>query len=594
MNDVDEVKSRLDIVDVISGYVPLKQTGKSFKGLSPFKTEKTPSFIVSPDKNIWHDFSSGKGGDVISFVMEMEALSFPEALEMLAKRAGVKLTPRSGSSQTNASHKTKLYDACQSAMAYFHLCLSKNEKAKEYFIKTRGLSSATIKNYKLGYSPDSWESLTNYLTKKGFKVEELITAGLCVEGKQGKGAYDLFRARVMFPVFDAQARVVGFSARILGSEKTAKYINTPQTPIYNKSEAIYGLAQAKEAIRQADLAVVVEGNMDVVALSNAGFGNVVASSGTALTQLQLKQLARLTGNIAFCFDSDEAGIAATLRAIDIAATMDVKIDIISLQGAKDPDELLKKGKAEWQKAVEGAKYAPDYLIAIAKDKYGTTTAPGKKQFIKFITPMLLSLRDDIESQHYIKVVAQLLDTTEESIGKVVLAKAQATPSTPPQANPDIQTDIDSQADPTNSPSEKRRLTRQEKLEQILLELCLAFPENISSLDDLDLEQSSELHRSIFEVLKKSPKAKFATVLKALPKEENYVKILSLRGEQNYADLTAHDIRLEAFTQVARIQEINRQKAKHHLARQLSEAEADGDTKKTKQLLRDYQALLNED
>lgn len=594
MNDVDEVKSRLDIVDVISGYVPLKQTGKSFKGLSPFKTEKTPSFIVSPDKNIWHDFSSGKGGDVISFVMEMEALSFPEALEMLAKRAGVKLTPRSGSNQTNASHKTRLYDACQSAMAYFHLSLSKNEKAKEYFIKTRGLSSATIKNYKLGYSPDSWESLTNYLTKKGFKVEDLIAAGLCVEGKQGKGAYDLFRARVMFPVFDAQARVVGFSARILGNEKTAKYINTPQTPIYNKSEAIYGLAQAKEAIRQADLAVVVEGNMDVVALSNAGFGNVVASSGTALTQLQLKQLARLTNNIAFCFDSDEAGIAATLRAIDIAATMDVKIDIISLKGAKDPDELLKKGKSKWQKAVEGAKYAPDYLVEIAKSRYGTTTAPGKKQFIKFITPMLLSLHDDIENQHYTKVVAQLLDTTEDSISKLVLAKTQTATSAYSQPNPELQPDSDSQDDPSKSPSEKRKLTRQEKLEQILLELCLAFPENISSLDDLDLDQSSELHRRIFKVIKKSPKAKFATILKALPKEENYVKILSLRGEQNYADLTAHDIRLEAFTQVARIQEINRQNAKHQLARQLSEAEASGDTKKTKQLLRDYQALLNED
>ncbi|MEI6581764.1 MAG: DNA primase [bacterium] len=594
MNDVDEVKSRLDIVDVISGYVPLKQTGKSFKGLSPFKTEKTPSFIVSPDKNIWHDFSSGKGGDVISFVMEMEALTFPEALEMLAKRAGVKLTPRSGSNQANASHKTKLYDACQSAMAYFHLSLSKNEKAKDYFIKTRGLSSATIKNYKLGYSPDSWESLTNYLTKKGFKVEDLIAAGLCVEGKQGKGAYDLFRARVMFPVFDAQARVVGFSARILGSEKTAKYINTPQTPIYNKSEAIYGLAQAKDPIRQADLAVVVEGNMDVVALSNAGFGNVVASSGTALTQLQLKQLARLTSNIAFCFDSDEAGIAATLRAIDIAATMDVKIDIISLKGAKDPDELLKKGKAEWQKAVEGAKYAPDYLIEIAKDRYGTTTAPGKKQFIKFITPMLLSLHDDIENQHYTKVVAQLLDTTEDSISKLVLSKTQTATSAYSQPNPELQPDSDSQADPSNSPSEKRKLTRQEKLEQILLELCLAFPENISSLDDLDLDQSSELHSNIFKVIKKSPKAKFATILKALPKEENYVKILALRGEQNYADLTAHDIRLEAFTQVARIQEINRQNAKHQLARQLSEAEASGDAKKTKQLLRDYQALLNED
>ncbi len=591
MNDVDEVKSRLDIVDVISGYVPLKQTGKSFKGLSPFKTEKTPSFIVSPDKNIWHDFSSGKGGDVISFVMEMEALSFPEALEMLAKRAGVKLKPRASGSQVGSSQKTNLYNASESAMGYFHLCLSKNELAKAYFIKTRGLSSATIKNYKLGYAPDSWESLTNYLTQKGFAVKDLITAGLCVEGKQGKGAYDLFRNRVMFPVFDAQARVVGFSARILGTEKTAKYINTPQTPIYNKSEAIYGLAQAKEAIRQKDLVVVVEGNMDVVALANAGFENVVASSGTALTELQLKQLGRLTKNIAFCFDSDEAGIAATLRAIEIAGDMDVKIDIILLNGAKDPDELLKKSKVAWQKAVDGAMYAPDYLISFAKDKYSVSTAPGKKQFIKFIVPMLASLKDDIENQHYVKKIAQLLDVTEASINKLISQKSNLQVS---HQVPNTGSDVNGEQGVEDTPQEQRKLTRQEKLEQNLLELCLAYPEVVSSIEDLDLAKTTDLHRGIFKLLKNTPKAKLTTLLKSLPKEENYVKILALRGEQNYADLSAHDIRLEAFTQVARIQEVSRQTAKHQLAREVSQAELEGDTKKTKQLLRDYQALLNED
>jgi DNA primase len=582
MNDVEEVKSRLDIVDVISGYVPLKQTGKSFKGLSPFKTEKTPSFIVSTDKNIWHDFSSGKGGDVISFVMEMEGLSFPEALEMLAKRAGVKLKPRQKAS-ADSSSKNKLYDALDDAMKYFHLMLSKTDSAKDYFLKQRKLKGEIIKNYKLGYSPDSWDSLSNYLLKKGFRMEDLITAGLCAKGNKGSGGYDLFRGRVMFPVFDNQGRTIGFSARILGEQKAAKYINTPQTPVYNKSLAIYGLSQAKEAIREKDQVVVVEGNMDVLALANAGFKNIVACSGTALTDLQLKQLSRLTKNIAFCFDADEAGINATLRAIEVANNSDVKIDVISLEGAKDPDELLSKDKRAWQKAVDSAQYAPDFLINYAKKQFGITTAPGKKKFTQFILPMLKTIQDEIELQHYVKKVAQLLDVEEDSIKKMLQSQASFSAKAQP-----VEDKIADQETP------KRKLTRRENLEKELLELCLAFPELLDAIDDLNLENVSELHQPIFEQLKKNHNVKFDDVVKVLPKHANYVRILSLRGEQQYADLTAHDKRLEAFTLIARIEDINKQIAKRQLARQLSQAEADGDTKKSRELLRQYQALLNED
>ena len=416
MNDVEEVKSRLDIIDVIGGYVPLKQTGRSFKGLSPFKTEKTPSFIVSPEKNIWHDFSSGKGGDVISFVMEMEGLSFPEALELLAKRAGVKLKPRKGG---DSSNKTKLFEANEKAMAFYHLALSKNQQAKDYFIKERGLKPTIIKKFKLGYAPDSWDSLSSYLAKQGFTAKDLADAGLCASGSKANRPYDIFRGRVMFPVFDNQNRVVGFSARILGSAKAAKYINPKQTAIYNKRYAIYGLYKAQEAIRTQDRAVIVEGNMDVLALHNAGFENVIACSGTAFTELQLRQLSLLTKNISLCFDSDEAGINASLRAIELASMSDVRGDVVSLKGAKDPDELLRKSKQEWEKALEQSQYAPDFVIDFAKAKYGVTTAPGKKQFIRFIVPMLRGLSDSIEIQHYVKKIAQLVDSTEESIKKLI-------------------------------------------------------------------------------------------------------------------------------------------------------------------------------
>lgn len=587
MNDVEEVKNKLDIVDVISGYVPLKQAGRNYKGLSPFKTEKTPSFMVSPEKNIWHDFSSGKGGDVISFVMEMEGMSFPEALEMLATRAGVKLKPRrQQDGGENRDKKARLFEANDIAMRYYHLTLSKNDLAKEYFVEKRGLKPSIIKAYKLGYSPDSWDGLSNYLLQKGFGKEELIAAGLVAKGKKNGGVYDIFRGRVMFPVFDTQARVIGFSARLLGDQKAAKYINTPQSTIYNKSFAIYGLTQAKEHIRAADKVVVVEGNMDVLGLANAGFGNVVACSGTALTEQQIRQLSRLTKNIALCFDNDEAGVNATLRAIELAGQANVSIDVVSLSKAKDPDELAKKDPKLWEQALQAAQYAPDYMISLGRKKHDLATAPGKKQFISFITPMLKAITDEIEIQHYVKKIAQLVDVTEESIQKliqkstnVVIPSKVATPQLPAKAM---------------SKQKKRRLTRQEKLEQELLELTLAFPQTRTALKDLELKQTSDLHRNIFRSLKNTASAQLNSIVKGLSKEGNYVKILALRGEQEFAELSAHDKRLEAFTQVARIHEINHQFNKRSLARQIAEAESAGDTKQAKQLLKHYQELVNEE
>lgn len=582
MNEVEEVKAKLDLVDIIGGYVPLKQAGRNFKGLSPFKTEKTPSFIVSPEKGIWHDFSSGKGGDVISFVMEMEGLSFPEALEMLAKRAGVKLRPRSAMGSNEQRKKTTLYDINDLAMRYYHLMLSKSQLAKDYFSKARGLSIETIKEFKLGFAPDSWGGLSSFLIKKGFGEADLVDAGVAAKSSRNDGVYDLFRGRMMFPVFDTQKRVVGFSARILTEQKAAKYINTPQTAIYNKSYAIYGLIQAKEQIRSDDRVVIVEGNMDVLALHNAGYKNVVACSGTALTEQQIRQLGRLTKNITLCFDSDEAGLNATLRAIELAGESGVRIDVINLGGAKDPDELVKKDHNAWGLVVQKAVYAPDFIIDLGKKRYDLTTAPGKKKFITFVTPLLRCFSDEVELQHYTKKIAQLVGVGEDSIKKLLLNTESPKPI---KHDPEMMVE---------SKKPQRKLTRQEKLEQELLELALAFPQTRVALRDLGLKQTSELHRNIFRILKNTGDAQLASIIKGLPKEGDYVKILALRGEQQFADLTAHDIRLEAFTQVARIQELNRQQNKRQLARELAEAEQAGDNKQAKILLKKYQELLNED
>lgn len=432
--------------------------------------------------------------------------------------------------------------------------------------------------------------MSGYLAAKGYSNQELIDAGLAAKGTKRNGVYDIFRGRVMFPVFDAQGRVVGFSARLLSEQsagqRSAKYINTPQTGIYNKSYAVYGLTQAKDHIRNSDRVVIVEGNMDVLGLSNADFGNVVACSGTALTEQQVRQLGRLTKNIALCFDNDEAGINATLRAIELAGSSGVRIDIVSLNQAKDPDELIKKDPKLWQQAIKSSKYAPDYIIDLGKNRYDLATAPGKKQFMGFIIPMLITLSDDIEVQHYIKKIAQMLDVTEESIQKLLQKK---TPVITP-----TQTAQPERAGQPPAPKPRRRLTRQEKLEQELLELTLAFPQTRPALKDLVLKETSELHRSIFKILISTGSAQLSSIVKGLPKEGNYVKILALRGEQQFADISAHDKRLEAFTQVARIHEINRQLNKRNLARQIAEAESAGDTKQAKQLLRQYQELVNED
>lgn len=580
MNDVEEVKNRLDIVEVIGGYVPLKQAGRNHKGLSPFKTEKTPSFMVSAEKGIWHDFSTGKGGDVISFVMLMEGLEFRDALEMLAKRAGVQLKPRSKNASVNQSKKVRLYEAVELAMRYYHYCLGRNKTAFDYFTKQRRLKPSTIKNFKLGYSPDGWENLKNFLIKKGFTQTEIKEAGLATNKPGSNSYYDVFRGRVMFPVFDAQNRPIGFSARILGDQKAAKYINSPQSLIYDKSTAIYGYAQAKEAIRVQEKAVIVEGNMDVLALHDAGFQNVVACSGTALTTQQIKTLSYLTPNVFLCFDNDEAGFNATLRAIEVAADLDVRLFVITLDGVKDPGEL-KQIKADWPKATSAALYAPDYILSWVRTKFDLSTALGKRDATTPLVSMLERLDDDIERSHYLKKCSQLLDVSEAQLFNKLGSPKRTQQKT-------------LEGEPVDQAPVSQPLSRQQQLELSLFELLLVQPQVRDVVLELDLSKVSERFRPYMQVLSEHLTANLETIAKALPDKENAVKIAALRGEQEYSDLSEHDARLEAYTQLHRLQHYYVQLNKHQLAHAIAEAEAAGEHKQVKKLLAEYQQLLNQE
>lgn len=584
MNEVEEIKSRLDIVEVIGGYLPLKKAGRNFKALSPFHQEKTPSFMVSPEKNIWHDFSSGQGGDVFSFVMKMEGIEFREALELLARRAGVNLRPRSQAAEQGNKQKHTLYEILEQSVNYYHAQLAKNKKALEYLVSERNLDKSTIKTFKLGYAPDSWEALGLYLKNAGFAEEAIKAAGLAGQKTGRNNIFDLFRDRIMFPIFDFSGRPIGFSARLLTDKPDApKYINTPESPIYHKSMVIYGLAQAKESIRRSDEVIVVEGNMDVLALHQADQKNIVAISGTAMTIEQLRILSRLSKNIKLCLDSDEAGKQATLRAIELAGGLDITLRVIVLENAKDPDEQIKRDKTTWQRAVKEAIYGVDFVFARGLELTDITSGPGKRKFTSFVLPYIAAISDDVEKAHYTKKLAQMLDIEEDIIrhtigrSKVVAKAADSTE--------DYQ---------TNKNSVRQKLTKIESLELAMLELFLPFVVTRDALSEIKLTDISPRFEPYFEELIAQPQANLDKIAKNLRQLADNAKIIALRGEEEYSPLSENDLKLEAYTQVHRWQKEIREISKRRLTRLIAEAEGRGDVASAEKYLTNYQTLLSEE
>lgn len=584
MNEVEEIKNRLDIVEVIGGYLPLKKAGRNFKALSPFHQEKTPSFMVSPEKNIWHDFSSGQGGDVFSFVMKMEGVEFREALELLARRAGVNLHSRSREAASGSRQKQSLYEILEQAVNYYHAQLVKNKQALKYLMSERGLDKSTIKAFQLGYAPDSWEALSGHLKAAGLDGAAIKTAGLAGQKTGRNNIFDLFRDRIMFPIFDFGGRPIGFSARLLANKPDApKYINTPESPIYHKSTVIYGLAQAKESIRKTDEVIVVEGNMDVLALHQVGQKNVVAISGTAMTVEQLRILSRLSKNIKLCLDSDEAGKQATLRAIELAGGLDITLRVIVLDAAKDPDEQIKKDKADWDRAVKEAIYGIDFVFARGLEQSDIASGPGKRKFTNFVLPRLAVISDEVEKAHYIKKLAQMLDIDEEAIRqKISHSKVETKPV------------VVTEDSSLNKNSVRRKLTKIESLELAMLELFLPFKTTRGALSEINLTNISPRFEPYFEALIKQPQANLDKIAKNLRQLADNAKIIALRGEEEYSPLGENDLKLEAYTQVHRWQKEIRQINKRRLTRLIAEAEGRGDVASAEKYLTNYQTLLSEE
>lgn len=536
MDAVAEIKGRLNIEDVVAQYVQLKRAGRNFKGISPWTNEKSASFIVSPEKQIWHDFSSGKGGDMFSFVMEMEGLDFRGTLEHLARQAGVDLEQFRGESNNLArSRKTRALEALELATRFYQKHLIANRTALNY-LKERKFTKQTLLNWRLGYSPEGSQALTNFLTKKGFTTDEVRAAGLSTM-RSGRPS-DMFHGRVMIPLNDSRGAVIGFTARILADDPNApKYINTPQSATYDKSRNVFGLHLAKEAIRKEGFVVVVEGNMDVIASHQAGVLNVVASAGTAMTEMHLRELKRFTGDIRLCFDADRAGIAATERVIPMAQKTEVNLRIVTIEGAKDPDELIQKSVDDWRKAIDKAAYAPDWLIERYAQELDLSSAQGKKTFTDALLQTIRRLRDPIEQEHYLKKIAELTDSSFEA----VKAKFGST-------------DTDNQVLRKRKNQELSKpidlpLIEYHKFQDHLLAMVLMQAKLRDLLKDEKAEFFSEgSRRTVFEFLQQNPDFKGEPeVAKQLREHGDYVKIIMLQFEELYQSLAYEDLREQAIS-----------------------------------------------
>lgn len=575
----EEVRSRLSIEDVVSEYVELKRAGRNFKGLSPFTSEQTPSFFVSPDKAIWHDFSSGKGGDVFSFVMEVEGLDFKEALEQLARKAGLDLSLyRSASGGRIAARKKRLIEAIELATQYFQASMVKNTWAQEYIFAARGLDKIVVNEFKVGYAPDNGKALTTFLAKRGFNKDELRDAGLT-----NRFGGDLFRGRMMVPLQDPSGQTIGFTGRIIEDIPDApKYLNTPQTLLYDKSRHVFGLSQAKQAIREMNQAVLVEGNLDVISSHQVGIRNVVATAGTALTEHHLRALGRLTNDIRLAFDGDKAGVAAAERAIGIASQLGLSLTIISIpedSGAKDPDDLIKQSPDAWQRAIDDAQPAVEWLFGQFGKKVDLGSAEGKRSFTTAALEVVRGLSDAVERDHYEQKVADMIGGSKAAIHEKLTSTA---------------TSQSRRKEVKVSPIQPVQPDSSDIRQDAVLALGLIDP----ATRDLFRQYESELfdgdsRQAIVRFLQTHPKELITDTPKSLTSHDTYVKIVLLKAETRYAEWDAQHRYYEAAELLRQVQKEHKKQQKNVLQVALREAETNNDEVRANELLEQINNLDKE-
>lgn len=598
---VEEIKERLNIVDVVQEYVPLKKAGANHKARCPFHNEKTPSFTVSEAKQFFHCFGCGKGGDIFTFIQEIENVEFAEALRMLAQKANVELRP---TNPREHNEKTRLLDCLKLASDFYHAALKESnegEKARVY-LKERGLEPETIETFRLGYSADAWDTLLQFLKKKGYKEKEIERAGLIVPSAKTGGYYDRFRGRLLFPIHNSHGNVIGFGGRTLDpNQKEAKYINSPQTAVYNKSTVLYGLHLAKQYIKKMDAAVIVEGYMDVTTAHQAKFRNVVAASGTALTHDQIRVLKRFSSNVILAFDADAAGLSAAWRGMQVAIQEGMNIKVLVLPSGQDPDDLIRKNPQEFRQRAIEAKPFMDHAFDSILTPLDLTNVHHKKKAAAELLPMIALFPDTIEQSHYLKLLAEKVDVDFPVLQEKIITlqkKAKAQQRITVTTGSYVQSREISGETPhnqsTTSPDEPK--SRVEKMSELLLAIIAAYPENFSTLQHkmkeglIEGEDIQKLYKYLESFYNQSGNLEPEKLVFEDANSPGVWNRIQIIGEEQYAEQTPEFAQKELLTL---IESLERERIKRRLKQvehKLATAEKNNDTSAIQMLSDDFREL----
>ena len=557
---IDEIKNRLDIVEVVRGYIKLQKAGANYRAVCPFHSEKKPSFFVSPARQIWHCFGScSEGGDIFKFVMKIEGVEFGDALRILAQKAGVELKKQDPKLRTEKQH---LYEISELACCFFEKQLEQSsggKEAKDYLL-SRGIKQESINKWRLGYSPDVWQGLSDFLFNKGYKREEIEKAGLALKSEKTGKYYDRFRGRIMFPVFNFSSQPVGFGGRVLESRKhdeVAKYMNSPNTPLYDKSQTLYGLNKAGIEIRKKDTCVLVEGYLDVIMANQAGFENVVATSGTALTPYQLKILKRYSDNLLTAFDMDIAGDSATKRGIDLAQSQGFSIKIVTMPEGKDPADIVSEDVNKWQSLVEQAKSIHDFYFENTLSRFDKNIIEGKKGISKVLLPIIKRIPNKIEQSIWIRDLSRTLEVKEEDVseelGKIRLDHLVETENVIEKPNPLVQK------------------TRKELLEERLAILSIKFPEKLDLVKEEDFQLFSFQTKEILNCLKEN-------------KQTDQINYLSLKADIEPLDINPENEFKECFQELKALVVRDRLNG---ISKEIKKAEEEKNFEKVQELVQQF-------
>ncbi len=583
----EEIKQKLNIVDIVGEYVQLKKAGQNYRACCPFHNEKTPSFMVSEEKQIFKCFGCSEGGDVFSFIMKIEGIEFIDALKLLADKAGVELRRQDPKEQTKRNRILEILDLTSK---FFNKALfeSKEGKIARDYLAKRKMESITQDEFMIGYSPDSWDMLTRFLKRKGFKDEEIAESGLVVRKDNGLGYYDRFRGRLMFPIWDVHGNVIGFGGRVLiGDEKQAKYINSPQGFVYDKSRILYGINKARQEIRKKDQAIVVEGYMDTITSHEAGIKNVVSASGTALTGEQIDLLKRYTNNLVLSFDMDAAGDLATKRGIDMAQIKGMNIKILQVPSGKDPDECIKENVELWKESIKSAKSIMDYYFENILKNLDLNKVEDKKFAAAGLLAQIKNIPDKIEQVHYLQKLAGLLNV-EENILRETMNKQRNERNHEKEAEKDVISEKEKEADILARRLLSMLLGKSKLMEFVKNNIESSFlPKNIIPLyselinEYNNLENNFDSNKFIEKIEKNNQEIAFKAKEFLLYFESEFT-------EEELSDF--EELKREALLIAKRLERIYTSQKLEEIEKEMKEAESIGDDNKITKLTADFNKI----